>query len=105
MQVAPAELEALLLSHPSVADAAVIPHPHAECGEIPAAYVVPRAGVSATDALAQELMAHVAARVAPHKRVREVHFVELVPKSASGKILRRVLVAQARARLAETVPA
>jgi acyl-CoA synthetase (AMP-forming)/AMP-acid ligase II len=100
MQVAPAELEALLLTHPSVGDVAVIPHPDAEAGEIPAAYVVPRAGVAADAALAQELMTFLAGRVAPHKRVREVHFLEQVPKSASGKILRRVLVEQARARRA-----
>jgi len=97
-QVAPAELEALLLTHPAVADAAVIPKPDAEAGEIPKAVVVavPGAGASAV-----ELMDFVAERVAGYKRVREVEFVDEIPKSPSGKILRRVLVDRERARAAE----
>jgi acyl-CoA synthetase (AMP-forming)/AMP-acid ligase II len=99
-QVAPAELEALLLSHPAVADAAVIPSPDEEAGEVPKAFVVLRkagAGPS-TDLSAEALMAWVAERVAPHKRVRRVAFVEQIPKSPSGKILRRVLIEQERER-------
>jgi acyl-CoA synthetase (AMP-forming)/AMP-acid ligase II len=86
MQVAPAELEALLLSHPAVADAAVVPLADADAGEIPRAFVVLKAA-----AAAEELMAYVAARVAPYKKVRRLEFVDAIPKSASGKILRRLL--------------
>ncbi|XP_078443553.1 acyl-CoA synthetase 5 [Wolffia australiana] len=87
-QVAPAELEDVLLSHPSVQDAAVFPLPDEEAGEIPAACVVlaPAAGESEED-----IMAYVAANVASYKRIRALHFVAAVPRSPSGKILRRVL--------------
>ncbi len=94
-QVAPAELEALLLTHEAVADAAVIPSPDLEAGEVPKAFVA-RAGELGE----QELMDWVAARVAPHKKIRRVEFVGEIPKSASGKILRRLLVEQERCRVA-----
>ncbi|MCA1591430.1 MAG: 4-coumarate--CoA ligase family protein [Acidobacteria bacterium] len=90
-QVAPAELEALLLSHPAVADAAVIPSPDDEAGEVPKAFVVRGADISE-----DEIMEFVAARVSPHKKVRKVEFVEQIPKSPSGKILRRILVQRER---------
>jgi acyl-CoA synthetase (AMP-forming)/AMP-acid ligase II len=90
-QVAPAELEAILLGHPAIADAAVIPIPDEAAGEIPKAYVVMKA--EATD---EELMSYVAARVAPYKKIRRLERIEQIPKSASGKILRRVLVARER---------
>jgi acyl-CoA synthetase (AMP-forming)/AMP-acid ligase II len=85
-QVAPAELEALLVTHPAVADAAVIGVPDAEAGELPKAFIVPR-GAADSD----EIMAFVAERVAPYKKVRLIEFIDQIPKSASGKILRRVL--------------
>jgi len=88
-QVAPAELEAVLLTHPGVADAAVVRKADAAAGEIPKAFVVRASGSEAT---ADELMAFVAERVAGYKKVREVEFVDEIPKSPSGKILRRVLV-------------
>jgi acyl-CoA synthetase (AMP-forming)/AMP-acid ligase II len=88
MQVPPAELEAALLSHPAVADAAVVPLPDAECGELPRAFVVLKSSASAT---AEALMAHVAQQVAPYKKVRRIDFVDAIPKSPSGKILRRLL--------------
>jgi acyl-CoA synthetase (AMP-forming)/AMP-acid ligase II len=91
--VAPAELEALLLTHPAVADAAVIPSPDEEAGEVPKAFVVTRAQVTA-----DELMAFVAERVAPTKRVRRLEMIDQIPKSPSGKILRRVLVERERSR-------
>ena len=93
-QVAPAELEAVVQSHPAVADAAVIPSPDTEAGEVPKAYVVIKPGAAAT---ADEIMAHVAARVAPHKKVRRVEFIDAIPKVPSGKILRRALVERERA--------
>jgi acyl-CoA synthetase (AMP-forming)/AMP-acid ligase II len=85
-QVAPAELEALLVSHPSVADAAVVPAADEEAGEVPRAFVVKRDDVSA-----EELMGFVAERVAPYKKIRYLEFIDEIPKSASGKILRRFL--------------
>lgn len=92
-QVAPAELESLLLTHPAIADAAVVPAPDEEAGEVPVAYVVKRDSVSA-----EEVLAHVAEQVSPHKKIRRVEFVEEIPKTASGKILRRVLVERERER-------
>ena len=86
-QVPPAELEAVLLRHDCVADAAVIPCPDDEAGEIPQAFVVLKA-----QATPKELMDFVAERVAPHKRIRLLEFIDKIPKSPSGKILRRVLV-------------
>jgi acyl-CoA synthetase (AMP-forming)/AMP-acid ligase II len=91
-QIAPAELEAVLLAHPAVADVAVVPCPDEETGEIPKAFVALRG-----EATPDELLAFVAARVAPYKKVRRVEFIEAVPKSSSGKILRRVLVERERA--------
>lgn len=94
-QVAPAELEALLLTHPSIADAAVIPSPDEEAGEVPKALVVLAPGAVATDT---DIMEFVAARVAHYKQVRAVELVEEIPRSPSGKILRRLLVERERAR-------
>ena len=94
-QVAPAELEAVLLEHPQVRDAAVIPKADATGGEIPKAFVVMAADAATS---ADELMAFVAERVAPYKKVRQVEFVDAIPKSASGKILRRELIERERAR-------
>jgi acyl-CoA synthetase (AMP-forming)/AMP-acid ligase II len=85
-QVAPAELEAILVTHPAVADAAVVRSRDALAGEVPKAFVVLRAPASA-----EELMAWVAGRVASYKRVRQVEFTDRIPKSPSGKILRRLL--------------
>ncbi len=90
-QVAPAELEAVLLTHPAVADAAVIPSPDEEAGEVPKAFVVLKG-----ETTERELKEFVAARVAPHKKIRRLEFIEQIPKSPSGKILRRVLVQRER---------
>jgi acyl-CoA synthetase (AMP-forming)/AMP-acid ligase II len=91
-QVAPAELEALLLTHPQIADAAVIGLPDDEAGEIPAAYVVLKQG---QDATAADIHSFVAENVASYKQIRKLTFVDAIPKSPSGKILRRVLRDQA----------
>jgi acyl-CoA synthetase (AMP-forming)/AMP-acid ligase II len=85
-QVAPAELEAVLVEHPAVADAAVVGRADEEAGEVPKAFVA-----LAGEATAEEIMAFVAERVAPYKRLRAVELVDEIPKSPSGKILRRVL--------------
>jgi acyl-CoA synthetase (AMP-forming)/AMP-acid ligase II len=92
-QVAPAELEAVLLTHPVIADAAVIPFPDEEAGEVPKAFVVLK-GV----ATAEEIKRFVSERVAPYKKIRLIEFIEQIPKSPSGKILRRVLVQRERER-------
>ena len=87
-QVPPAELEALLLTHPAVADAAVVGLDDPEAGEIPVGYVVLKAGQEAT---AEQIQEFVASQVAHYKQIRRLEFIDAVPKSASGKILRRVL--------------
>jgi 4-coumarate--CoA ligase len=91
-QVPPAELEAVLLTHPAVADAAVIGLPDEEAGEIPTAYVVRQQDADAT---AEDIMDYVAGQVAHYKQVRRVRFIEAIPKSATGKLLRRQLKQQA----------
>jgi acyl-CoA synthetase (AMP-forming)/AMP-acid ligase II len=93
LQVAPAELEAVLLAHPSVADAAVIPYPDDEAGEVPKGIIVLKEPIEP-----QALLEFVAERVAPHKRIRHLEFVDKIPKSPSGKILRRVLVEMEKAK-------
>jgi 4-coumarate--CoA ligase len=87
-QVPPAELEALLITHPAVADVAVIGVPDEEAGERPKAFVVLKPGVETTEA---DLQAFVADHVASYKRISEVAFVDAIPKSPSGQILRRLL--------------
>jgi acyl-coenzyme A synthetase/AMP-(fatty) acid ligase len=86
--VPPAELEALLVSHPKVLDVAVIGIPDVEAGELPKAFVVAVPGSGVT---AEELQEYVAEHVSSYKRVRLVEFVDEIPKSPSGKILRRLL--------------
>jgi acyl-CoA synthetase (AMP-forming)/AMP-acid ligase II len=94
-QVAPAELEEVLQAHDDVADAAVIPSPDEEAGEVPKAFIVRKQ--HARDLTAEAIMEFVAGQVAPYKKVRLVEFVDEIPKTASGKILRRDLVKQERA--------
>src|SRR5262249_12268774 len=101
LQVAPAELEAVLLSHPAIAHAAVIPSPNEQGREVPKAFVVLKAPGSVDGGA---ILTFVAERVAPHKKVRRLEFVSSIPKSLSGKILRRVLIEQERARVAGAVP-
>jgi long-chain acyl-CoA synthetase len=89
--VAPAEVEALLLEHPAVRDCGVVAKPDLAAGEIPCAFVVLREGFTASEALDQELRNFVADRLAHHKQPREVRFVDAIPRTPSGKILRREL--------------
>ena len=95
-QVAPAELEAILQAHPAIADAAVIPSPDEEAGEVPKAFIVLKPG---TDVTADDIMAYVAGQVAPQKKIRRLEFIDAIPKTGSGKILRRVLVERERAAM------
>jgi acyl-CoA synthetase (AMP-forming)/AMP-acid ligase II len=85
-QVAPAELEALLLTHPAIIDAAVVPKADKQSGEVPKAFIVLKQDISADD-----IAAWVAEKVASYKQIKEIEFIDQIPKSPSGKILRRVL--------------
>ncbi|PWA99282.1 4-coumarate--CoA ligase 2 [Artemisia annua] len=96
-QVAPAELEALLLTHPEISDAAVVPMIDEGAGEVPVAFVVKSNGSNVTEA---EIKQFVSKQVVFYKRINRVFFVDKIPKSPSGKILRKDL----RAKLAAGVP-
>ena len=98
-QVAPAELESVLLAHDDIVDAAVIPSPDEEAGEVPKAFCV--RSPQARDLTPEAVMAYVAEQVAPYKKVRRLEFVAEIPKTASGKILRRELVKRERGEAAE----
>jgi acyl-CoA synthetase (AMP-forming)/AMP-acid ligase II len=89
--VAPAEVESVLLEHPSVRDCGVVAKLDPAAGEIPCAFVVLRESFTPSDALAKQLRDFVADRLAHHKQPREIHFVESMPRTPSGKILRRDL--------------
>ncbi|XP_002285920.1 probable CoA ligase CCL5 [Vitis vinifera] len=95
-QVPPAELEALLLTHPEIADAAVIPFPDKEVGQYPMAYINRKAGSNLSESA---VMDFIAKQVAPYKRIRRVAFVDSIPKNASGKILRKDLIQLATSKL------
>ncbi|KAK6256973.1 hypothetical protein QUC31_000432 [Theobroma cacao] len=95
-QVPPAELEALLLSHPEISDAAVIPFPDEEVGQYPMAYVVRKTGSNVSET---EVIDFVARQVAPYKKIRKLAFVTSIPKNPSGKILRRALVKLATSKI------
>ncbi|XP_009598765.2 probable CoA ligase CCL5 [Nicotiana tomentosiformis] len=88
-QVAPAELEAILLSHHQILDAAVVPLEDEEAGQLPVAYVVRTAGSGLTE---DQVIQFVSSQVAPYKKVRRVNFISAIPRSAAGKILRKELV-------------
>jgi acyl-CoA synthetase (AMP-forming)/AMP-acid ligase II len=92
LQIAPAELESVLLAHPAVLDVAVIGSPDEDAGEAPKAFVVRKS----EDVTVEALMRFVAERVAPHKKIRRIEFIESIPKSPSGKILRRLLIERER---------
>ncbi|MBT5684739.1 MAG: 4-coumarate--CoA ligase family protein, partial [Gammaproteobacteria bacterium] len=87
-QVAPAELEALLITHPKIADVAVIGIPNDEAGEIPKAFVTEAPGASIS---LEEIQALVGDNLVSYKQIRELEVIDLIPKSTSGKILRKDL--------------
>jgi long-chain acyl-CoA synthetase len=89
--VAPAEVEAVLLEHPAVRECGVVGRPDAAAGEIPVAFIALREGFVDCKKMEDEMCAFVADRLTHYKQPREVHFVDTVPKTASGKILRREL--------------
>ncbi|KAJ3674351.1 hypothetical protein LUZ60_004967 [Juncus effusus] len=88
-QVPPAELERILHTQPGIADAAVVPYPDEEAGEIPMAFVVKQPGSNLTE---NQVIDFVSKQVAPYKKIRRVSFIDAIPKSAAGKILRRELM-------------
>ncbi len=91
-QVAPAELEALLLTHPNISDAAVIPINDEESGELPRAFVTLKGDELSQKLAESDIKDWVKEKVAPYKRLEGgVEFIDAIPKSASGKILRRIL--------------
>ena len=92
--VAPAEVEAVLMEHPGVRDCGVIARPNDDAGEVPCAFVVLREGSTPSAALEKELCGFVADRLTSYKQPREIHFVDSVPRTPSGKILRRELRAR-----------
>ncbi len=98
--IAPAEIEALLFEHPAVADVALIGKPDAEAGEVLKAFVVQKG----PDVTADDLLAWARGRLAGHKTLHEVEFVDSIPKTASGKILRRVLKEEQNKRLGPLEP-
>lgn len=91
--IGPAELEMILLEHPAVGDCAVVGKPDPVAGEIPKAYVLLRGGAKATE---EELIKFVADRVAGYKRIKEVEFVDMIPRSLAGKVLRREFIERER---------
>ena len=95
-QVPPAELEGLLLQYPGIVDCAVVAKPDEEAGEIPKAFIVAKKG---THINPDEVMAFISKQVATFKRVREVEFIDSIPRNPAGKILRRVLIEQEREKL------
>ncbi|ORX91813.1 acetyl-CoA synthetase-like protein [Basidiobolus meristosporus CBS 931.73] len=99
-QVAPAELEATLITHPAVLDAGVIPKEDPQrATEVPKAYVVLAPGVDGTEELKNEIIAYVDSKVSNHKKLRGgIEFIEEIPKSAAGKIQRRIMKEWQRAK-------
>lgn len=94
-QVAPAELEHLLHSHPDTVEAAVIPYPDAQAGQVPMAFVVKRPQSTIDES---EIMDFIAKQVAPYKKIRRVSFINSIPKNATGKVLRKDLIKLASSR-------
>ena len=97
-RIGPSEVENCLLKHPAVANAAVVPKPDAERGAVVKAYVVLVAGYTASDALIAELQAHVRGKLAPYEYPKEIEFIDALPMTTTGKVQRRVLREQEKAR-------
>jgi len=98
-RIGPSEIENCLVKHPAVANAAVVPKPDAERGNVVKAYVVLSAGFAASDALVQELQQHVRGLLAPYEYPKEIEFIAALPMTTTGKVQRRVLRLQEEERL------
>ena len=103
-RIGPMEVENALIEHPAVVECAVVGSPDPERGEIVKAFVVARSGVARDESLVRELQEHVRRVTAPYKYPRAVEFVDSIPKTVSGKLLRRVLRDQEYAKHAPRAP-
>jgi acetyl-CoA synthetase len=99
-RIGPSEIENCLVKHASVANAAVVPKPDAERGNVVKAYVVLSTGFAASDALVQELQQHVRGLLAPYEYPKEIEFIAALPMTTTGKVQRRVLRLQEEERAA-----
>jgi acetyl-CoA synthetase len=99
-RIGPSEIENCLVNHAAVVNAAVVPKPDAERGALVKAYVVLVAGFEGTDELVQELQRHVRGKLAPYEYPKEIEFIEALPMTTTGKVLRRVLRLQELERAA-----
>ena len=103
-RIGPSEIENCLVKHPAVANAAVVPKPDAERGNVVKAYVVLAAGFAASDDLVTELQQHVRGLLAPYEYPKEIEFIDALPMTTTGKVQRRVLRLQEEARARSSKP-
>jgi acetyl-CoA synthetase len=97
-RIGPSEIENCLVKHPAVANAAVVPKPDAQRGNVVKAYVVLSPGFAPSDGLVQELQHHVRGQLAPYEYPKEIEFIEGLPMTTTGKVQRRVLRLQEEQR-------
>jgi acetyl-CoA synthetase len=90
-RIGPSEIENCLVKHPAVANAAVVPKPDAERGNLVKAYVVLAAGFASSDELVAQLQQHVRGLLAPYEYPKEIEFIDQLPMTTTGKVQRRVL--------------
>jgi acetyl-CoA synthetase len=103
-RIGPSEIENCLVKHPAVANAAVVPKPDRERGNLVKAYVVLSVGFSASDALVRDLQDHVRGLLAPYEYPKEIEFIEALPMTTTGKVQRRVLRLQEEERASKLTP-
>jgi acetyl-CoA synthetase len=99
-RIGPSEIENCLVKHPSVANAAVVPKPDKERGNVVKAFVVLTAGTTSSALLVQELQAHVRDKLAPYEYPKEIEFIDALPMTTTGKVQRRILRLQEEAKFA-----
>jgi acetyl-CoA synthetase len=104
-RIGPSEVENCLVKHPAVANAAVVPKPDAERGALVKAYVVLAPGFDGSEALVAELQQHVRGQLAPYEYPKEIEFIDALPMTTTGKVLRRVLRLQEEERARAALPA